>query len=181
MAGQNKGYFLPTTQSWDSTELYEADVNSKKFKELIVRMSQNLGLMAQQVNQKSSGVYDTQEFASGDTFFPSPSNSSAGSTFAAPRPVFRKVINMLPTGNLPNAGTLTVAHGLTLPSNFIGVELRGTATNSSGTSMIPLPYASPTAANNIELSLDATNVYIITGSDRTSYTRCYVVIEFLKS
>lgn len=181
MAYQNKGYFLPTTQAWDVTELYQTDINSPKFKELIVRMSQNLGLMAQQVNQKTSGVYDTQEFASGDTFFPNPSYSSAGTTFASFRPVFRKVINMLPTGNLPNTGTLTVAHGLTLPSNFIGIKLTGAATNSTGTSMIPLPYSSPTAANNIELKLDATNVYIITGNDRTTYTRCYVVIEFLKN
>lgn len=181
MAGQNKGYFLPTTQSWDSTELYEADVNSKKFKELIVRMSQNLGLMAQQVNQKTSGIYDTQEFASGDTFFPNPSYSSTGSTFASFRPVFRKVVNMLPTGTLPNAGTLTVAHGLTFSSSVIGVGLTGTATDATGTSMISLPYASPVLVNNIELKIDATNVYIITGSDRTNYTKCYVIIEFLKN
>lgn len=183
MAGQNRGYFLPTTQSWDVTELYEADVNSLKFKELLVRMTQNLGLMAQQVNQKSSGVYDTQEIASGDTFYPNPSYSSAGSTFASPRPIFRKVI---PVGPLPNAATSpkSVAHGISFDSSFTLIKLSGSATDPVGFSAIPLPFTSgETPVRSVGISLDSTNIIIKVSpaSDFTAYTRAHVVIEFIKN
>jgi hypothetical protein len=175
MSSQNKGYFIPTTQTWDVTEIYQTDVNSDKFKELMVRMYQQLGNMAQQINSKGSGLHNTQEFATGATFYANPANSSAGPTKAAPRPIFRKTINMLPTGTLPNTGTLTVAHDLTLNSACTLVKLYGAATNAAGTSMMPLPYASPV------LNADATNIYLVTGKDQTAYTKCNVIIEFLKN
>lgn len=181
MAFQNKGNFIPTTQSWDVTEIYQSDVNSPKFKELLVRMYQYLNLMAESVNNKTSGLYNSNEAASGDTFYPSASASSASDTRALPRPVFRRVLNMLPTGTLPNTGTLTVAHGLTFNSSTTIVRLYGAANNAAGTALIPIPYSSPVLVNNIELKADGTNVYIITGSDRTAYTKCNVVIEFLKN
>jgi hypothetical protein len=43
-----------------------------------------------------------------------------------------------------------------------------------------LPYASPTDADNIELSVDVTNVSITTGSDRTGFTTTYIVLEYIK-
>lgn len=181
MAGQNRGYFLPTTQALDVSELYQTDINSQKFKEFIANIINQLNNMAIQINSKGTGLHNTNEVATGETFYANPSLSSAGNTYAAPRPVFRKVINMLPIGNLPNAGTLTVAHGLTFNANTTLVKLTGSATNAAGTALIPLPYASPTAANNIELKSDNTNIYIITGNDRTSFTKCNVVIEFLKN
>lgn len=181
MAGQNKGYFLPTTQLVDPSELYKMDVSSQKFKEFIANLYMQMNNMAQQVNSKASGYHNTQEFATGETFFPNSSISSTGNTQTSPRPSFRKTINMLPTGTLPNTGTLSVAHGLTLTASVTGVRLYGVATNAAGTSIIPLPYASPTAASNIELNADGTNINIITGSDRTAYTKCIVTIEFLKN
>ena len=181
MAFQNRGNFIPTTQSWDVTELYQTDINSPKFKELLVRMYQNLNLMAESVNSKTSGYYNTNEAASGDTFFPSPSASSTTDIRALARPVFRQVINMLPTGTLPNTGTLTVAHGITFNSSTTLVRFYGAANNSTGTSLIPIPYSSPVLADNIELKADGTNIYIITGSNRTSYTKCNVIIEYLKN
>jgi hypothetical protein len=46
---------------------------------------------------------------------------------------------------------------------------------------IPLPYASPTLVNNIQLSVDATNVTITTGIDYSAYTVTYVILEYIKS
>jgi len=181
MAGQNKGYFLPTTQAWDPSQINHMELNSPKFKEFLVNITQQLNRIAEQVNSKGSGLFNTQEFATGETFYPSPSVSSATNTKTTPRPVFRKVINMLTTGTLPNTGTLTVAHGLTFNTSTTLVTLRGAANNAAGTSLIPLPYASPTLANNIELYADGTNIYIVTGSDRTSYTKCNIIVEFLKN
>ena len=181
MAGQNRGDFITTTQSWDVTELKQMDVSSDQFRELFVRMYQQLNNMAQSINTKASGRFNTQEFATGETFYPSPSISSASNISAAPRSVFRRVVNMLPTGTLPNTGTLTVAHGLTFNSANTLTRLYGAATNAAGTSLIPIPYASPIAANNIELYADATNIYIVTGKDQTAYTKCNVIMEFLKN
>lgn len=181
MAGQNIGYFVPTTQSYNFSDIKEMGVGSDRFIEFLVKLCQQTNLISEQLNSKASGLYNTQEFVTGETFFPNPSLTSGSSTFLSSRPVFRKVLNMLPTGTLPNAGTLSVAHGLTFTSGTTGVKLYGAATNTAGTSIIPLPYASPTAGNNIELNADATNVNIITGSDRTAYTKCVVIIEFLKN
>lgn len=183
MAFQNRGNFIPTTQSWDVTELYQADINSPKFKELLVRMYQNLNLMAESVNNKTSGLYNTQEFASGDTFFTSPSASSTGDTRALPRPIFRKVINF---GALPAAmgSPKSVAHGITFNSGTSLVRLYGAATDPVAISMIPLPYTSglvPT--QSVGIKLDATNVIVTIspGSNFSMYTKAYIVIEFLKN
>ena len=66
-----------------------------------------------------------------------------------------------------------------IPQTWTFTRLYGAATDPS-TSFLPIPFAHPTAANNIALSADATNVSITTGSDRTGYTACYVVLEYIK-
>ena len=172
------GAFIPTTQLWDVSEIYEQDIGDEKLKELLVRLYQNLNRMALSVNVKDSGYYDTQEFVTGQQFFPLPGLTSAGTRFPDYRQTFRKVINF---GALPNTGTTNVAHGITCDANTIFTRIYGVATDpTGGFSYLPLPYASSTAANNIELSVTGTNVSITTGIDRTAYTVCYVIVEFLK-
>lgn len=181
MAGQNKGYFIPTTQNFDAQAIMEEDVNSLKFKEIIVKLYQFTNQISQSVNSKASGYYNTQEFASGEMFYPNPSLSSTSvqKTFAAPRPVFKKVINF---GTLPSSTSgSSVAHGITFGTNTTLVRLWGAATNTAGTSMIPLPYASATLNENISLYADGTNVYIKPGIDRSAYTKCNIIIEYLKN
>lgn len=173
---QNKGSFIPTTPVLDVQTIYDTDVNSKQFKEFIVRIVQYLSQMANSLNSKTSGSYNTNEVASGETFFPNPTNTSATATFASPRPIFRYVCNF---GALPNSTSKSVAHGLTLASTFTTVKISGGATNSTGTSFIPLPYVSLSGAG-VEVSIDSTNVTITTGSDRSSYTG-YVIFEYLKN
>ena len=56
-----------------------------------------------------------------------------------------------------------------------------TASDTTGFNYIPVPYASSTAANNIELNVNGTNVNIITGSNRSNFNICYVVLEYLQS
>ncbi len=173
----NPGLFVPNTFIWDVQNLYEVDVNSAQFKELLVRLYQNLNTIAITLNKKESALYPLAEFITGQSFFPDPSLSSTTTQAPTERQVFRKVINF---GALPNATSKTAAHGLTITSTYSLTRLYGGATDPS-TAFIPLPYASPTAANNIELSMDATNVTVTTGSDRTAFTTCYIVIEYLKS
>ena len=155
--------FLPQTY------LVPVDENQKD-----IRLSQYLNDLALSINSKDSGVYDTLETITGQKYLPVFSTATASN--ATYRDVFRVIVNF---GSLPNTGTKSVAHGLTIGSTWTVTRLYGAATNPSN-SFIPLPYASPTLANNIELNVDGTNVNVITGSDRTAYTASYVVLEYMK-
>ena len=72
MASSSSGTFIPTTQVWDVTEIKEVDVTKPEFKELLVRMYQNLNTMALTINNKESSFYDTQETVKGQAFFSNP-------------------------------------------------------------------------------------------------------------
>lgn len=91
---------------------------------------------------------------------------------------FRKVINF---GALPNATTKSVAHGIIFTATSSLTRIYAAATRYiPSLSMIPLPYAHPTSNLCIALNADATNINVITASDYSAYTTCYVVIEYLK-
>ena len=127
--------------------------------------------IADAVNTKEGALYIPTEQATFQLYF-TPGDPQKN------RPTYRMVVDF---GALPNAGAKTVAHGILFDSQFTTTRIYASATDPTGLFYIPLPYASPTLADNIELSLDGTNVIITTGSDRTNFTRCTVVIEFLKS
>lgn len=178
MPRRNIGLFLPTTQVWDVSDIYRTDVQSKEFKELLVRLYQNLNAMAAAINLKDSALYDTSEFVNGQTFFPNPALSSATTTYPAMRQVYRKVVNF---GALPNAAAKSVAHELDVNGSYTFTRIYGAASDTVSNVYIPLPYASPTALNMaIELNVTATNVVITTGIDYSAYTICYVILEFIK-
>ena len=168
------GLFVPTTNIWDVAELYETDVNSDQFKELLVRLYQNVNNIALSLNIKDSAYYTLNEFVNGQLFFP----ASLASNASEPqyRQVYRLVVNF---GALPNAGTKSVAHGLPVGSTWTFTRIYGCATNPS-TEFIPLPYASPTLNQNISLNVDATNVNVTTAINYSAYTTTYIVLEYLK-
>jgi len=177
MPRETVGSFIPTTQVWDVSEIYATEVTSPAFKELLVRLYQNLNNQAVALNIKDTGYYDTSEFVNGQSFFPNPAYNSTTAVKPAMRQVFRKVVNF---GALPNTALKSVAHGLTVTTGFTVTRVYGAATDPAATIFLPIPYSSPVLANNIELNVGATNVNITTGSDRTAYTVTYVVFEYLK-
>lgn len=177
MAIRNPGQFIPTTTLLDVQEIRSVDVTSDEFKDLLVRLYQTTNSIALNLNVKDSGIYSLDEYVTGAEYFPNTGYSSSTAVNPSPRQVFRKVINF---GTLPNAGTTNVAHGITVNANITFTRIYGCATNTAKTSFLPLPYSSTTLINNIELSVDNTNVSIITGIDRTSYTTCFVVLEYIK-
>jgi hypothetical protein len=174
----NYGAYTGTTNVWDVSQIFQVDVTSPEFKELLVRLYQNLNLMSTLLNLKDTGYYDTGQFVNGQQFFPNPSLSSSTGTMPTFRPVYRKVINF---GALPNTGTKSVAHGITVTTATTFTRIYATASDTTGFNYIPIPYASPVLANNIELRIDATNVTIVTGSNRTNFTITYVIVEFLQT
>ena len=173
------GAFIPTTDIYDVIgKIYTSDVNSVEFKELLVRMYQNLNRMAVIINMKDTGYYDVQEFVCGQVLFPNPGLSSQTPTLPTYRQIYRKVINF---GALPNATTKTVVHNITITPNTTFTRIYGAASDTTGNSYIPLPYASPTLVNNIELSVNATNVTVTTGSNRSNFNVCYIILEYIQS
>jgi len=171
------GAFIPTTQLWDVTEIYEKNVGNEDLKELLVRLYQNLNRMALSLNVKDSAYYDVQEFITGQQFFPLPGLNSSGVRVPDYRQTLRKVIDF---GTLPNAGTTNVAHGIYCDANTIFTRIYGVATDPTGAySYLPLPYSSNTLINNIELSVTGANISITTGINRAAYTVCYIVVEWI--
>lgn len=173
------GAFIQTTQVWDVSQIEDVDVNSKEFKELLVRLYQQINNIANVLNIKDTGMYQLSEFVNGQVFFSNPALSSGTAQAPEDRQVLRKVLNY--TTALPDMSTATIAHGITCTVKTTFTRIYGVANDTAGKNYIPLPYASPTLANNIELKVDATYVTIITGSNRTNFTTTYIVVEFLQS
>lgn len=171
------GAFVPTTTVLDPAEIYTTDLESRQFKELIVRLYQTVNNLSLAVNLKDSGYYVDQEFVTGQQYFPNPALSSTTSQTPTYRQTFRKVVNF---GALPNTATKQVAHGITFGNGFSATRIYGAATDPTTPLWAPIPYSSPTLANNIELYIDGTNVKVITGSNRTNFSTCYIIIEYIK-
>ena len=170
------GIFVPTTNVWDVSQIYEIDVTSPQFKELLVRLYQNINNISVALNLKDSGYYITESFVNSQLFFPNPIYNS--STVATPgyRQVFRIVINF---GALPNAGTKSVPHNIIVNSQYTFTRIYGTASDTTGFNYIPLPYASASGTDNIELFVDGTNVTVITTTNRSNFNVTYIVLEYI--
>ena len=177
----NQGLFIPTTINYDVSQIQDMDVKSKEFKELIVRLVQAYNVTAMAVNLKDTGYYTLEEFLNSQVFFPNPTLTSKTAQTPVFRQVFRKVVDF---GTLPNNATKTVAHGINIiaPANtmYSFTKIYATATDPVGFNYIPIPYASSVAADIIELKVNATNVSITTVSNKTAFTKTYVVLEYIK-
>jgi hypothetical protein len=171
------GSFIPTTNTWDVSDVYQANLD-EKLEKLLVRLYQNLNIMSLNVNLKDTGYYNTQPFVNGQLFFPLPGVNSANASglVATYRQVFRKVINF---GALPNAATKSVAHGIPFNAAFTTTRIYACSSDTTNLDYVPIPYASATN-DNIELNLDGTNVNITTNSASwVTFTITYVIIEYL--
>lgn len=173
----NPGAFVPTTNVWDVNQIYTTEVNSPAFKELLVRLYQNINNIAINLNLKDTGYYTLDEFLNSQLYFPNPALNSTTSQSPEFRQVFRKIIDF---GALPDTTFKPMPHGLTITNNFSFTRIYATASDPVGLNYIPIPYASASGTENIELSVNATDVIITTASDRTAFTKTYVVLEYIK-
>ena len=93
------------------------------------------------------------------------------------KPIFRKVVDL---GSMPNATTKNVAHSISNLDKVIAI--RGMCTN--GTTTFPLPYAMALtyATNEYDFSIyvNATNIVIATGTNRSSYSG-FAIIDYTKT
>ena len=97
-----------------------------------------------------------------------------GETWVDGKPIYRKVIEC---GQLPNNNSKSI------PCNISNLEqvvsLQGYAQN--GNLFIPLTYTSNYSLQyTIELYYNEGNIIIVTGMDRTSYTKSFAILEYTK-
>ena len=171
----NTGFFLPSTYIFDVASIREIDVNKPEFKELLVRLYQNINNICIAVNSKDTGLYFLNEFVTGKRLFP---NANLMNSSASGRPIFRQVINF---GPLPNTTTISIPHNIDMTNSTSIIDIYGGASDQINLSYIPLPYSSASAvANNIELYADAINVYITTGADQSAYMTSTIILEYVK-
>lgn len=176
------GSYVPTNFIWDIQQIYETDITTPAFKELLVRLYQNINLMALALNTKESAYYPLQEFVTGAIFFPNPASAPSTGNAAPLRNEFRTLVNFGALPNGPVSTTKSVAHGINFNSAFSVTQIYGAATDPVGLNYIPLPYASASGTNNIEVYVDSTNVNVKVpaGDNRSNFTITYIVIEYIK-
>jgi len=171
MAQNDTGLFLPTTNIWDVLPDDADFITVDIFKELLVRLQQNMGNTSKAVDLKDTGYYTQTEFVNGQSFFPDPTLAPDDANYLTYRQVYRKAIDF---GTLPNNGTKSVAHGLAVTNAWSFTRIYATASNPTGLLYFPIPTTGTT------ITVDATNVNITTTANMTAYTKCYCVLEFLK-
>jgi hypothetical protein len=167
----NTGSYVPTTNVWDVSRLYEVEVNSPEFKELLVRLYQNVNNIAVALNTKCTGYYINQEFVSGKLFFNPNANPNDPLQL---RPGFLMTVN---TGAL-GAGITAVNHNIDVTNTFKWMFISGAATNTGTLVGYPLPFAGATG-NNIEVRVTATQV-IINNNSGVTFTDSQITLEYCK-
>lgn len=139
-----------------------------------------LKIISNAVNIREIGWFLEEELLSGQQFFPGTTSSLDDQQF---RSVFRKVVDF---GALPNAGTKSVPHGITVTANTSLVQLYAAATQPLVVAPpqpfmgIPIPFSSPTLNENIKITMDGTNINITTAINYSTYTRCFVSIHYIQ-
>lgn len=166
------GSYIPSSQIWDVSQIYATEGLSPQVQELLVRMYQNLNMMAINVNLKTTGYYDTTDFVDGSLWFPNPLYNSTTTTFPAYRQELRKIIyiNSLPPG------ITTVNHGIMATSALSFTDLRGTANDTVGFNYYS--FCGSGAGVDISITANATQVILVNNTAIT-FNVVYVRLEWL--
>lgn len=140
--------------------------------EMRVKLYQYFSDIAKVLNAKESGYYfNYNEFSTGQRFFPNPNLPQTDPNFNAVRDSWRITIDF---GALPNTGTKSVAHGISVTNTTSFTRIDAVATDQAALIGFSIP------GNGCSITVDATNVNITTPADLTAYNICYVYIEYLK-
>lgn len=162
----NQGMFVPTSVIYDSQRIFEADVNSNDFKQLIVRLYQSINILSLAINAREVGTYSTDEFVIGNLYYnPDPAHISNL------RPIFRKTFN---TGALvpgPNPG---IPHGLTFTTSWQPVHIYGVACDTVNKVYWPMPNS------DITVEVNATDI-VISNWSGVIFDVSSMVLEYSKT
>lgn len=121
----------------------------------------------------SSGTYTVSASIPGLDY--STSEVDTGTTWVDGKTIYKKTVDF---GALPNATTKTVAHGISNLYRVIKYEC--IAYNSGSSSNTPVPLVSA-VGNNSTIDINATNIVMSAGVDRSAFDECYVTLYYTKS
>lgn len=166
------GLYLPTTQVYEVESILGGNPTPQDFKNLLVRLYQNLNNMALAINAKDSGRYLPEEFVNGQLWF----FTTAQTNY---RQNYRKVVS---TGALA-AGATTIAHGITFPATAAQLtftRIVGVANNTVGSTYYPFVGGNAAPAGMISVYADQTNLYF-NNNTGVVFDTGYVILEYLKN
>ena len=149
------------------------DVVPEKWEDARPFLVEQLKKISNGINIREIGWFLDVELLSGKQFFTDQTITGTSEQF---RSVFRKVIDF---GQLPNAGTKSLPHGITFDVNFTLVSMWLSATDPVNFKAFSLAYWAKNIPGDIILNMDATNVNVTTASNYTAYKRSFIVIEYL--
>lgn len=178
----NTGSFVPTTNVWDTAEIYELEDISEEFRNLLIRLYQNLNLMSEVLNVKDTGYYLQQQFVNGRLYTnpsdASPLNLLPGYRFTMDTGALAAGVNTIP---LPFQIVITTPTSTAWTAYFV----QGAATNTTAATQkwVSLPFAGATG-NNIEVIVN--NVpnpaeIVITNNSGLTFDRSRITLEFVKN
>ena len=153
------------------------DVVPERWEDARPFLVEQLKRIALAVNIREIGWFLDEELLSGKAFIPGSNDVLELGSSQRFRQVLRKVIDF---GTLPNAGAKTVPHGIMFDNNFTLVDLWAAATDPVGLTAFSIPFTTASLTGEVELFIDAININIITQSNRSTYTRCFIVIEYMQ-
>lgn len=164
-----EGFFLPTTDLYDSQFVENVDINSPEFRDYLVWLQQSINTHALYINNKTNGIYETEELTSGGMFF----STNKGQSSTIYRQEYRTVVDF---GALPDTGIQGVGHNIVgIDNTFTFTAIYGAASDPVALNYIPL--SNP----DIEIDVTINDVIIETTADLSNYTRCFVILEYIKS
>ena len=167
------GAFVPTTNIWDPQNIYQSNLDPE-LKEILVRLYQNLNLMANVLNVKETGQYNNSfETICSKTWFPNPALTSASSTTPTDRPVWRMVY----LTNLP-PGVTVIPHGLLINASWTFVNGEGAANDTVGLNY--RFFKNSGAGVDISMTVNAVNI-TLTNSTAITFNVTYIILEYLKN
>lgn len=138
---------------------------------------EQLRRLANAVNIREIGWFIDEEVLSGKAFIPGNNTAFNQTTSQLFRQVLRKVIDF---GALPAAGLKSVPHGISITNNFTLTFLGAYASDPVNFIYFPIPYSDGTVNGAVSVFMTATDVSIAVNSDRSSFTRSFVIIEYMQ-
>lgn len=165
---------MTTSQEFESyVPVYDAI--PEQWEEARPFIVEQLKKISNAVNIREIGWFLDEELLSGKAFIPVavPAGDASPQQY---RTILRKVIDF---GTLPNTATKSVAHGIVFDVNFTLIQLWAAATDPVNFIALNIGHAAA-APNQIELTMDATNINITTAKNYTAFTRCFVVVEYIQ-
>ena len=89
------------------------------------------------------------------------------------KPIYQKTIDC---GSLPNTTIKTIAHNISNIDSFVKIE--GIAQN--GSNGAPIPFTAIVQTDQLAVYVNATNISIVSGKDRSSYN-AYITLQYTKT